>query len=210
MTRVKISGVTDAEDARMAASAGADLIACVFYARSPRYVIQATAWSIRRALPSHVGFVGIFVDTPLPLVQHMVDHCGLDHAQLFGGEPRGDVDAIRPHAFKAVTVEHPDAIDRTVRAFAGHRHGRPDAPGLLLNLTRNARERWSSVVGAAAKTPLLLASPALSAATVGAAIRTARPWGVDIWEGVESTPGRLDPGRVEAFIAAVRAADRAG
>lgn len=210
MTRVKISGVTDPDDARMAAGLGADLIACVFYARSPRYVTQTIAWSIRRALPSHVGFVGIFVDTPLPLVQHMVDHCGLDHAQLFGAEPRADVDAIRPHAFKAITVEHPDGVDRAVRAFGIHRHGRGDVPGLLLNLTRDARENWSCAAGAATKTALLLASPALSAATAAGAVRTVQPWGVDIWESVESSPGRLDPGRVEAFIAAVRAADRAG
>lgn len=210
MTHIKISGITDPEDARLAAGLGADMVACVFYARSQRYVTQSVAWTIRRALPGHVAFVGIFVDTPLPIVQHVTHHCRLDHAQLFGDEARADVDAIRPHAFKAVTVTEPEHVERTARAFLGTRGGRYDAPAILFNLTRSARECWSCLAPVAGRHPVLLASPALSAATVGAAIRVARPWGVDVWEAVEASPGRLDPERTAAFIDAVKTADKTG
>ncbi|MCE7937441.1 N-(5'-phosphoribosyl)anthranilate isomerase [bacterium] len=209
MTHIKISGITDPEDARLAARLGVDMVACVFYARSQRYVTQSAAWAIRRALPGHVALVGIFVDTPLPIVQQVTYHCRLDHVQLFGSETRADVEAIRPHAFKAVTVTQPELAERAVRAFLGTRGGRHDAPAMLVNLTREARERWSCLATAAGRHPLLLASPALSATTAGAAIRIAQPWGVDVWEAVEASPGRLDPERVAAFVDAVRAADTA-
>ncbi len=208
-TRIKLSGVTQPDDARLAADLGIDLVACVFYARSPRYVTLPAAWEIRRALSTHVQMVGIFVDAPLPLVQHVVSHCALDHAQLFGNEPRAEVEALRPHAFKALTIDHPDNAERLVRAHIGQRPTRSEAPALLANLRRTAREAWSCVAGAATRAPLLLASGALSPATAQTAIATVRPWGVDVWDVVELSPGRIDPKRLEAFVAAVREADRA-
>lgn len=208
-TRIKVSGITDPEDARLAVAAGVDMVACVFYARSPRYVTLPMAWAIRRELPVEVKMVGVFVDAPLPLVQQVVHHCALDHAQLFGTEPRAEVEALRPHAFKALTVDQPDGVERLARAHLGSRPARLDPPVLLLNLRRGARDAWACVASTAARVPILLASSALSPDSVRAAIEGARPWGVDVWDVVERAPGRLDPKRLEAFVAAVREADRA-
>jgi len=208
-TRIKVSGITQPEDARLAAELGVDLAACVFFAKSPRFVTMSTAWAIRCALPAHVGLVGIFVDAPMPLVQHVVYHCALDHAQLFGAESRADVDALKPHAFKAVTIDRPGAVDRAIRAHLGIRPGRHEAPALLVHLIGAASREWGCVAHAAGKVPLLLASSALSPASIGEAVRVARPWGLDVWDVVESAPGHLDPNRLEALVAAVRAADRA-
>ena len=79
----------------------------------------------------------------------------------------------------------------------------------MINLRRGARDAWACVASTAARAPILLASGALSVDTARAAIEAARPWGVDVWEAVERSPGRLDPKRLEAFVAAVREADRA-
>jgi phosphoribosylanthranilate isomerase len=49
----------------------------------------------------------------------------------------------------------------------------------------------------------------LDAAVVGEAIARVRPFAVDVSSGVEASPGRKDPRRVEALVAAVRRADLA-
>jgi len=208
-TRIKVSGLTTPEDARLLADVGVDMAACVFYARSPRYVTYSIAWSIRRALPTEVKLYGVFVDAPLPLVQQIVYQCNLDGAQLFGNEPRAEVDAIKPYAFKAVTVDRPDGLDRAARAYLGLRPGRHAAPAILFHLTRAVQSDWAGAAPITARAPVLLASAALTPEHVEDALRTAHPWGIDAWETVESAPGRLDPARLKALCEAVRAADRA-
>jgi phosphoribosylanthranilate isomerase len=206
-TRIKISGLTSAEDARLAGSIGVDLAAFVYWPRSSRYVTLETTWALHRALPSHVETVGIFVDAPLPLVQHVVHRCALDHAQLFGVEPRSEVEALVPHAFKAVNLDRPDALDGLLRSYLGLRPSRQAAPSMLLNLVGHMAEAWADVASACAKTSLIIASPALDAITVGNLIATARPWGIDLWSAVESSPGRLDPDRLAELVDAARRAD---
>jgi phosphoribosylanthranilate isomerase len=49
----------------------------------------------------------------------------------------------------------------------------------------------------------------LTPENVGEAMRVFRPWGVDVVSGVEREPGRKDPEKLRAFIAAVREAEQA-
>lgn len=205
MTRIKVSGITRPEDALAAAELGVDLVACVFHARSPRFVTIAEAWAIRRVLPSTVALVGVFVDAPLPLVQQIVQQCRLDQVQLFGQEPRSDLDAIRPHAFRALTIEAPDLVPRAIRSELGGRPRRADAPSLLVQLAGPASRAWEPAVAAAAgRAPLILTSTALDAESAAGFLRRAVPWGIDVWDAVESEPGRLDRGRLAELCAAVR------
>ena len=206
-TRIKISGITNPDDARLAARLGADLVAFVYWPRSQRYVTLEQTWAMRRALPSQVATVGIFVDAPLPLVQHVMHHCALDHAQLFGTEPRSEVEALAPHAFKALRIDRPEAVEQGLRSYLGLRPSRHAAPALLLNLGGALAEGWAAAEAACVKAPVLLASPALDAGKAGDAIAMARPWGVDVWSAVEAEPGKLDPDRLAGFIDAVRRAD---
>jgi phosphoribosylanthranilate isomerase len=50
----------------------------------------------------------------------------------------------------------------------------------------------------------LIVAGGLRPENVGLAIATLRPWGVDAVSGIEATPGKKDPARLRAFIAAVR------
>lgn len=209
MTHVKLTGVTRPEDAAAAAAAGVDSIACVFSARSPRYVTSSQAWAIRRVLPPSTRFIGVFVDTPAPIVQRLIDQCQLDAAQLFGSEPRADVEHLTPHAFKGVTVRSAADLDAAVKAH-GRRTRDAEWPALLVHLVGDARDDWSLVAGAAARFPILLASEALTAERMPGALRTANPWGVDLWESVEQAPGVLDRAKLADVVAAVRAFDAQG
>lgn len=207
MTQIKISGLTDPRDAELVGSAGIDLATCVFHARSPRYVTLSQVWEIRRALPPQVALVGVFVDTPTPLVVQIAQGCGLDFVQLFGRETRADVQAVGPHAFKAVTIESPGEVDDAARTFLGRRGREGPAPALLVHLTGALAMAWHLVAEVSARAPIVLAAGGLEAASVRSAIAAARPWAVDVWDAVEREPGRIDRARLGAFVSAARAAD---
>jgi phosphoribosylanthranilate isomerase len=204
VTRIKLSGVTDPGDAERAGAVGVDIVGCVFRAGSPRYVSLPQALTIRTALPSTVAFAGIFVDTPTALVRSLATHARLDLIQLFGAEPRGAVEALGPHAFKALTIRDAAELDLALRLFPGRRSRPEGTPALLLHLADQMAHNWSVLAEAAGRTALLLAAPSLDAASVADLVRTVHPWGVDLWEAVEREPGHLDPMRLAEFVAAVR------
>jgi len=207
LTRIKVSGISEPADAEMAVALGVDIVACVFYAGSPRYVTATQAMAIRRVLPPAVSLAGIFVDTPTPLVQRLTTLCNLDLVQLFGAEPRSTVEALGATAFKAITVSEPASLTETVQAFLGRRGRSEHRPAFLLHLAGDLAHAWDVAAEPAAQAPILLASTALDARTAADAIGTTHPWGLDVWEGVEREPGRLEPARVAEFVAAVREAD---
>ena len=130
--RVKICGITSAQDAAIAASAGADAIGLNFYPKSPRYVTPEQAAVIARDLPRGVLCVGVFVNATTPEIRQTAQAVGLNAVQIHGDEPPSmllelaDVPTIR--AFRC-SLEHvpnclryldecqgmgrmPDAVDR--------------------------------------------------------------------------------------------------
>lgn len=203
--QLKVSGLTEPEDVRLAVSLGADLIGCVLWASSPRAVDVARAGELKQAAGGKAKIVGIFVNTPRPLVQRLARQAGVDMLQFFGRESRHDLEHYGDlHAFKAVTAERSDQIEALARPFVGGVHLRPlAAPALLLHLSGSAATDWSAAVGLASKAPILLASDALSPELVGDAMAQARPWGFDVWQSVEREPGRLDPAKLEALAAKI-------
>ena len=53
----------------------------------------------------------------------------------------------------------------------------------------------------------MVLSGGLTPGNVGEAIAYAHPFAVDVASGTEAEPGRKDPAKLEAFFAAVEAAD---
>jgi phosphoribosylanthranilate isomerase len=88
MTWVKICGITNVDDARVAVEAGANALGFVFYAKSPRWVTAQTAESIIAQVPQHVHKVGVFVNETVNAVSEMVKHAGLTAVQLHGDEDK--------------------------------------------------------------------------------------------------------------------------
>jgi len=209
LTRLKLTGLTRVEDAEAAADIGVDIVGFVFYARSPRYVAAARVWEMERALAPGVQRHGVFVDTPPPLVQRVVDQLALDAAQLFGAEPRHDVEGIVPHAYKAVTVSTAAECEAAGKVF-GTRRARRGDPGLLIHLTRLDPSTWRELAAIARRVSLVVGVPIADTAAIHRMIQAVRPWGVDVWEAVEHEPGRLDPARLADVAAAVRSASPRG
>src|SRR3712207_6273372 len=101
MTLVKVCGITDPGDARVAADAGADAVGLIF-AESPRRVGVDEARRISVALPENVIRVGVFVDEEPAEVLRISREVGLDLAQLHGDEPPETVTALRQAGVKVM------------------------------------------------------------------------------------------------------------
>src|SRR5205809_905981 len=87
MIRVKICGITNLDDARMAVQAGADALGFIFVEKTPRFVTPEQVASIVRWLPPFVTPVGVFWDHPTGHVKAVAEACGLRALQFHGDEP---------------------------------------------------------------------------------------------------------------------------
>jgi phosphoribosylanthranilate isomerase len=205
-TRIKICGITSAEDARMAADAGADAIGLVFYPPSPRAVDVERAAEIVAALPPFVTPVALFVDPQPREVEHVLAACSVGLLQFHGDEPPSLCRAFGLPYLKAIRVRPEVDLLQSLAPY-------DDAAGWLLDAfhdglyggTGRAFD-WDLVPRASAR-PLVL-SGGLSPENVAEAVRKVRPWAVDVSSGVESARGIKDAARVARFIAGVRNADR--
>jgi phosphoribosylanthranilate isomerase len=203
VTRVKICGVTSADEARDSVEAGADSVGVNFVASSVRRVDVETARAIVRAVGTRTLVVGVVAGMTVTAMHALRDATGVGCLQLHGDETADDVAALLPHAYKAVRVEGADDVLRA-RAMPGDYVLVDAKVEGTLGGTGHAFD-WSLVVELARTRKLVLAG-GLTPANVAGAIERVRPWCVDVASGVESAPGKKDPARVRAFIEAVRAA----
>jgi phosphoribosylanthranilate isomerase len=218
MTFVKVCGLTNEDDALCAAEAGADLLGMVFYPGSPRFVDPDQATRIREAVYGELGdgsprFVGVFVNTPVALVQTAMERVGLDMVQLHGDEPPGDVTSLGPRAYKALRPPNAAAAEEGATAYEAVLPADGEMPQLLIDSYdpdqyggTGRLADWSVARSLAGRYRVLLAG-GLDPETVVKAIEQVRPWGVDVSSGVERAKGRKDHDRVRAFVRAVRETD---
>ncbi|HEV8308751.1 MAG TPA: phosphoribosylanthranilate isomerase [Candidatus Binatia bacterium] len=201
--RVKVCGITNVDDALLAAEAGADALGFIFVEGTPRYVTPARAAAIIAALPPFACPVGVFWDHPPAQVRAVAEECGLQALQLHGTEPPEMVAAFRLPVLKTVKVAGPADLALLARykpaAFL------LDSPARWSEGEARRPISWTLAREAGQRGRIIL-SAGLTADTVGEAIRLARPFGVDVNSGVEAAPGRKDPEKVRRFVRAARAA----
>lgn len=198
MIRVKICGLTRADEALAAARAGADAIGLVFHPASPRAVSVTVARQLVDALPPFVSSVGLFVDADPAVVEDTLRRCPLDLLQFHGDESPAYCRAFGRPYLKAIRVR----ADMDVAAEMARY---PDARGILLDAFVAAapggtgqRFDWT-LIPREAQVPIILAG-GLSPDNVAEAVRQVRPYAVDVSSGVENAPGRKDPDLVRRFI----------
>ena len=213
MTRIKICGVTLADDAARVAAAGVDFIGLNFWTKSKRYVSHDRAPLLAAAARASgaAKLVGVFVDPDVDEIFAIAARVELDVIQLHGDEDaslcaRVSAALYRP-VWKAIAVkfardvEHLDAwpVEAVVldaptpaRGGAGARFDHA--------LAADARRKFPAL-------KIVLAG-GLDASNVAAAIAAVDPWGVDVASGVEAGPGIKDPVKLATFVAAVRGAGR--
>lgn len=197
---VKICGTTTEEDALLAVAMGADAVGFIF-APSPRQVHPGKVADIVKRLPPEILTVGVFRDEHPERVVDIVNQAGLKAAQLHGQESVDQAKWVR------------ERVALTIKAFpagaaAVGRAKDYGADVVMLDAPSPGSGQvfdWRLIDGVPAGVRLLLAG-GLNPENVADAIAQAHPWGVDVATGVESEPGRKDPRKLRAFVAAAKAA----
>jgi phosphoribosylanthranilate isomerase len=203
-TRVKICGITRAEDARAAARAGADAIGLVFFPPSPRYLSTERAVEIRDALAPFVQTVALFVNPDAAQVAQVLQRVRPALLQFHGEETPQFCSQFGTPFVKACRVKPGvDALEY-LRPFSRAAAWLFDSHVPEYGGVGEAFD-WS-LVPATQERPVIL-SGGLARENVAEAVRRVRPWGVDVSSGVESAKGIKDAAKIAAFIAEVRNAD---
>lgn len=189
----------------VAAQAGADAIGLVFFAPSPRNLSIEQARAIAAALPPFVTRVALFVNPEPAIVREVIASVPLEMLQFHGDETPEFCASFGLPYLKALRVRPGLDLLESLARF-------PDAAGWLLDAFRE--DKWGgtgttfdwNVVPRRSARPLVL-SGGLDAGNVGLAVRTVRPWAVDVSSGVERAKGVKDHEAIRRFIEAVREAD---
>jgi phosphoribosylanthranilate isomerase len=208
--KVKICGITNMDDARLAIEAGADLLGFNFYPKSPRYIAPEKAGEITAQIRSNGQrplLVGVFVNSSVEEVQSILKIARLDLAQLHGDEPVSMMEQLNGRGFKALRPISETEAEIDAEWFAPYG---PNAPVLLIDAYRKDQyggtghtADWSIATKLAQQYPILLAG-GLTPENVSEAIRQVKPWGVDVASGVECAPGKKDAAKMKLFVERVR------
>jgi phosphoribosylanthranilate isomerase len=197
---VKICGITSEDDALLAVALGADAVGFIF-APSPRQVTPNVVERIIHRLPPEILTVGVFRDEAPQRVAEITNSIGLRAAQLHGSESAADTRFVS------------ERVAFTIKAFpAGHSDiARWNEFGARLVLVDGASPgsgevfEWRLVEGVVDPSRLIV-SGGLNSSNVKDAISHLKPFGVDVDSGVEASPGKKDPRKLRAFIAAAKQA----
>lgn len=214
-TRIKICGLTRAEDVQAAVAAGADALGFVFYAASPRCVTPAVAAELMAQVPPFVTTVGLFVNAAADEVVQTVAQAPVSLLQFHGDETPAQCAALAASVNRRFLRAFRVRPETTAADLLQYESDYRAASGLFAGLLLDA---FADNYGGAGKVfdwsviskdiaPRVVLSGGLSVPNVAGAIERVRPFAVDISSGVEQAKGIKDAGKIRAFIGAVRSAD---
>jgi phosphoribosylanthranilate isomerase len=204
MTKIKICGITNYDDARAAIDFGADALGFVFFSESPRNISPEKAAVIIAKLPAFTTTVGVFVDEPVEKIQKIVGQTGLDVIQLHGGEPP-EACRMSRRVIKGIRVKSLESLEPLARyqnivsaflldTFEPHM---PGGTGQVFN--------WDIAVEAKNFGRIILAG-GLTPENISNAIKRVKPYAVDVSSGVELSKGKKDHQKLKLFIERVKGA----
>jgi phosphoribosylanthranilate isomerase len=208
---VKICGLSDEAAVEAAVEGGAAMTGFVFFDASPRHVTPERAAELTKLVPGGIVKVGLVVDAPDALLDAITATAGIDMLQLHGTEtPERTQDVREQFGFPVMKVlpvqdeadvdavgNYQDIADRLM--FDARPPEDASRPG------GNARAfDWALLGGRTFKLPWLLAG-GLTAENLAEAVAASGAVAVDVSSGVEDAPGRKNPDKIRAFLAAAQA-----
>lgn len=209
MVRIKICGITNLEDALLAARLGAQALGFIFYSLSPRKVEPEVARAIIAQLPPLVLSVGVFVDEEAAVVRELAARVGLDWLQLHGQESPEYCRSLGRRVIKGFRIKD----EASLTSLADYQGA---AEAFLLDTYRSGQVGGTGetfdwqLACQAKKYGFIILAGGLTPENVAQAIKIAQPQAVDVASGVEATPGKKDPEKLRAFFAAVKGAEIGG
>jgi phosphoribosylanthranilate isomerase len=207
MVKVKISGITNWTDAKLALDAGADALGLNFYAASPRYISPEEARGIVRRLPRRIHTVGVFVDALENAILGIARAVNLEFLQLHGEET--------PRVARALARSYPVIKAFRVRSdFLARELSRYSAASAFLLDGFDSERRggtgktfdWGVARQAKRYGPIILAG-GVTPANAARAIAAVQPFAIDVCSGVESKPGKKDARLLKKLMRAVETSE---
>jgi phosphoribosylanthranilate isomerase len=206
VTRVKVCGITDTDDARDAILLGADAIGLNFSEKSLRCIDASRAAEIIEIVPAFVTIVGVFVNHPNPQgLEDFALSLGLHAVQLHGNESPDYCSMIqRVKVIKAIRMDSNFKVE-SLRSFGNRMFLLDSATPGQFGGTGQTFD-WSKAYGANAFGSIVIAG-GLNPENIGEAVSSLHPFAVDVSSGVESSPGKKSYDKMRRFIEAVRRVD---
>lgn len=203
-TRIKICGLTDPQQARQAAQAGADAIGFICHPTSRRYIENKQAAAIRQALPAFVSLVAVMVNPSASQVEETLSLVRPDILQFHGDEEESFCSSFARPYIKAIKAKSASYIRAQAARY-------PSASALLLDSYQERAFGGSGLGFDHSMVPSDLAQPLIIAGgldphNVASVVQAIQPYGVDVSSGVESAPGKKETSKIIAFMDAVAAA----
>jgi len=206
--KLKVCGITELEDARYLAGAGADYLGFIQHEESPRYAPPPLASDIIQWVHGPKP-VGVFVNDGAAEINEAVEEAGFEMAQLHGQEPPYVVDEVNCPVIKAIRVRNDASPEQLRTLFERYE----DSVDYFLLDTHNSSVwggtgesfNWRLAREFSDEYPLFLAG-GIDAENVGRAIETMRPFAIDLSSSLESAPGQKSFEKIDTFMEAFRAA----
>lgn len=202
MTKVKICGITNRDDARLSVGLGADALGFNFYEKSPRYITREKAKEIVAEIADAILKVGVFVNKPIEDIIETVKFTGIDAVQLHGDDTAEYVHELASRTtckiIKALRVSPDfrpvDASDFKVDAILLDSYSAKERGGTGKSFD------WAIAKQVKLHTGELYLAGGLTPENVATAISEVRPFAVDVCSSVEARPGIKDPEKLRSFI----------
>lgn len=199
MIKVKICGITNIEDALLAADLGADALGFIF-AESPRQIDSEKARAIIHELPPFVKTVGVFVNEEPEKIKEIQLECGLDLVQLHGDESPEQCRNLMPYSIKSFRIKDEtgikgiDKYKGAVRAILldTYQKGKAGGTGKTFDWSLAIKVKEIGI-------PIILAG-GLGPENIQEAIATVKPYAVDVSSSIEEKPGKKNPDRMKALF----------
>ncbi len=203
VTRVKICGITNLEDALLAAELGVDALGFIF-AESPRRISPPDARAIILKLPPFIKTVGVCVNEGPAGIKEVKAACGLDLIQLHGDESPDLCRDLMPYSIKAFRIQKDkdlQAIEKyqgTVRAILldTFQRGKSGGTGRTFDWSLAKKAKETGI-------PLILAG-GLGPENIQEAIAAVHPHAVDVNSGIEKRPGKKDPALMKQLMEKIK------
>ena len=201
--KVKICGITNYEDAAIAVEVGATALGFIF-ADSPRQITPQKARDIIHAIPPFVKTVGVFVNERPAAIKEVVHYCGLDLVQLHGDESPDLCHELMPFTIKAMRIKDASSFQSSlayqgkVRTLLLDTYAKDTAGGTGTTFDWRLAIKIKDL-----GIPIILAG-GLGPSNIDSAIRTVKPYAVDVNSGVEECPGKKSPMLMKDLMKKVR------
>lgn len=205
MTKVKVCGITNVENAKAMGNCGIDAIGLVFYEKSPRFVELKTAQQIINVLPPFINRVGLFVNAKKEFIDEVLENIAIDTLQFHGDETPEDCEKYQLPFIKAIRVDEQTDFKKQANDYK-------NASGLLLDakhktLYGGSGESFDWHLATLAKMeinlPIILAG-GLTIDNVKTAMAQVQPYAVDVSSGVEITKGIKDIEKIKSFMEQIK------